>query len=241
MDRDKILRDMTSKKAQLIRTAGAEIIRNSQNEISIESLIPFLNKIKRETSGLELGGAFASNNRFYKFPIQIIEFHKRRKSFWSLKNKCTCNLYLSKSYLGFNPDKEAEGDTIQLIHKMKGNWTQDYIMQCLKCFEKYYVSERHYHYMWWHWEPLRFERQIMLSGNAPIDDEFQLLIKAIEQAIKVNNISKNSLIFESERLINHRTKLSDKVDTKDYEFRYGWNIIMDEILKEINQKIKNKG
>jgi len=240
MNIEKVINDITSKESQQIREAGAEIIRNSQNEEVIKSLIPYLNKIKRETNGLELGGAFATNNRFYKFPIEIIEFHKNLKSFGSKNEKCTCELYLSKTYEGFNPEKEAENQTIQLNIKIKGNWTQDYEMQCLKCQKKYHVSERHYHFIWWKWEPLKYERQIPISGNSNLDDEFKLLIKVVQNAIDIKNINKDALIFEKERLMNFRMKLAYHKATEFIETKYGWNEIFDEMINDIEQRIKKE-
>ena len=121
MNTEKVIQDLTSKDSQRIRESGLVVIQNSQNEEEIESLIPHLTKIKQATNGLKLGGAFASNNRFYEFPIEIIEFYKTQKSFWNPKRKCSCCLYLSKSYEGFNPEKEAENKSTQLNAKLKGN------------------------------------------------------------------------------------------------------------------------
>ena len=108
MDIEKVIQDLTSKESQPIRESGLTVIQNSQNEKQIESLIPFLFKIKQATNGLQLGGAFASNNRFYKFPIEIIEFYKNKKSIWRGNIECSCSLYLSKSYENFNLKKKLK-------------------------------------------------------------------------------------------------------------------------------------
>jgi len=240
MNIERIIKDLTSKESQRIRESGLIVIRNSQNEKAIKSLIPYLNQIKQSTNGLELGGAFASNNRFYKFPIEIIEFYKNRKSFWNRNKKCSCCLYLSKSYENYNPEKEVENESIKLKAKFKGNYTQDYSLQCLKCNQKYYVSERHYHYIWWHWEKLEDNDNINDSGNSSVDNEFRLLIKAVKEAIKPNDYSLKALNFEKERIVNFRYKLAYNKGTEHYEVKYEWNKIMDKLIEEINGRMNNE-
>lgn len=237
---NEIINDFISRDSQRIRQAGAEIIRNSQNESSIKPFIPFLNEIKKATQGLELGGAFAPNNRFYKFPIEIIEFHQRQTSNGNSKNRCTCELYLSETYDGFNPEIESENSSVDLNIKIKGNHTHDYEVQCLKCQKKYHVSERHYHFIWWKWELSKYERQIQTSGNNHLDNEFQLLIKIVRDAVNLNNINKDSLTFEKNRLTDYRMKLADNKKTAFIETKCGWNEIFDELINEIELKIKNK-
>jgi len=240
MNTEKVIQDLTSKESQRIRESGLVVIQNSQNEKEIEPLIPHLTKIKQATNGLKLGGAFAPNNRFYEFPIEIIEFYKNQKSFWNPKRKCSCCLYLSKSYEGFNPEKEAENESIQLNAKLKGNYTHDYDLQCLKCNQKYYVSERHYHYVWWHWEKFERNGKIIESGNRPIDNEFKLLVKAVEDAIKPNDYPINALNFEKERILNFRYKLAYNKGTEHYEGKYGWNQVLDKLVEEIDGRIDNE-
>lgn len=240
MDTEQVIQDLTSKDSQRIRKSGLIVIHNSQNEEEIESLLPVLTKIKQATNGLELGGAFASNNRFYEFPIEIIEFYKSQKSFWNSQRKCSCCLYLSKSYEGFNPEKEAENESIQLNAKLKGNYTHDYDILCLKCNQKYYVSERHYHYAWWHWEKFERNNKIIESGNSPIDNEFSLLIKAVKDTIKPKDYPINALNFEKERIVNFRNKLAYNKGTEHYEGKFGWNVIMDELIEEINGRMNNE-
>ena len=240
MNTEKIIQDLTSKESQKIRESGLAVIQNSQNEEIIELLIPYLNQIKKSTNGLELGGAFASNNRFYKFPMEVIEFYKNRNSFWNRNKKCSCCLYLSKSYESYNPEKEAENQSIKLNAKLKGNYTQDYSLQCLKCNQNYYVSERHYHNVWWHWEKLEENDNIIDSGNSPIDNEFKLLIKAVKDAIKPNDYPTNALNFEKERIIDFRYELAYNKGTEHYEVKYEWNKVMDKLIEEINGRMNNE-
>jgi hypothetical protein len=240
MNTEKVIQVLISKDSQRIRGSGYVVIQNSQNEKEIEMLIPHLTKIKQETKGLKLGGAFASNNRFYEFPIEIIEFYKNQKSFLNRNKECSCCLYLSKSYECFNPEKEAENESIQLNAKLRGNYTQDYDLQCLKCNQKYYVSERHYHYVWWHWEKFEINDKIIESGNSPIDNEFSLLVKAVKDTIKPKDYPINALNFEKERIVNFRYKLAYNKGTEHYEGKFGWNVIMDELIEEINGRMNNE-
>jgi hypothetical protein len=216
------------------------VIRNSQNEKVIKSLIPYLNKIKQSTDGLNLGGAIAPNNRFYQFPIEIIEFYKKRESIWNINKKCTCNLYLSKNYQDFNPEKEAENESIEMVIKIKGNWTQDYELNCLKFNEQFYVSERHYHWIWWHWEILKYSEELSLTGNAKIDKEFRLLIKVVKEASSRPNINKDALKFEKDRINDFRMKLAYNKGTEFIETKYGWDKVFDSVINSIDKRIKNE-
>ncbi|MFZ1703426.1 MAG: hypothetical protein WAT79_03715 [Saprospiraceae bacterium] len=240
MNTEKVIQDLTSKESQRIRESGLVVIQNSQNEKAIESLVPYLNQIKQSTNELKLGGAFASNDRFYKFPIEIIEFYKDKKSIWNRNSKCSCCLYLSKSYENYNPEKEAGNESIKLNAKLKGNYTQDYSLQCLKCNLNYYVSERHYHYVWWHWEKLEDYNNIIDSGNSSIDYEFKLLLKSVKDAIKPKDYPKKALNFEKERIMDFRYKLAYNKGTEHYEVKYEWNKIMDKLIEEINIRINNE-
>ena len=64
MNIKRIALDMTSKDVDRIRKSGVEIIKNSQNETQIEKLFPYRDDIYESTKNLDLGGAFATNNRF---------------------------------------------------------------------------------------------------------------------------------------------------------------------------------
>ncbi len=238
MNIDKVIQDLKSKNPIRIRESGLYVIQNSQNERVIKQLIPHLKQIKQSTIGLELGGAFATNNRFYKFPIEIIEFYNRRNSIWKRNTKCTCNLYLSKSYESYNPEKEALNESIELIVKLKGNWTQDYELKCLKCNQRYYISERHYHMIWWHWELLNYDSEISLTGNSKIDREYLLLTKVVKEAIATKNLNNDALNFEKQRIIDFRMKLACNKDTEMIETNFGWDKELDQIINTISEQMK---
>ena len=240
MNLEKIVQDLTSGELNRLRKSGLEVIENSQNEKAIESLIPHLSQIKRSPPDQELGGVFWPNIRFYFFPIEIIEFYKRRKSFWRRNTKCSCALYLSDSYRHFNPVKQAENDHVELVVHLKGNWTQDYEIKCLKCQQNFYVSEKHHHAIWWHWEKLKHPTEIPRSGILKIDREFLLLNKVVREAIARKNINLDALIYEKERILNFRKKLASDKETVKQEISYAWNKIIDTIINDIELLITNQ-
>ncbi len=151
MDTKTIIEEITSKNVQRIRISDCEIIYSGQDEEKIKPLIPFIELIKEETNGLDLGGALAPNKRFPEYAIKTLEFHRDMKG-------CTCELY-SGDYDGFNPRKELEKGNIKITSEIKGDWAYDYIVEYQKCGASYDVIEREYHYTWWKWT----KREIAIS------------------------------------------------------------------------------
>ena len=143
MNTQDIIDDITSKDIQKIRTSSCEIIDSGQDEAKIKPLIPFIELIRKETNGLDLGGAFAPNKRFPEYAIKTIEFHRDR-------NGCTCELYAGE-YDCFDPRQEYKKGHIKLTSEIKGDWAYDYVVECQKCGEHYDVMERNGHYTWWKW------------------------------------------------------------------------------------------
>jgi hypothetical protein len=233
MNVEKVVTGLTSKESDLIRQAGLEVINNSQNQKIIESLIPHLKQIRNSTRGLELGGAFATNNRFYKFPIEIIEFYKSKLSISNRNKKCSCTLYVSKNYESFNPEKESVNKTIRQNVKLIGNYNTNYEIQCEKCNKKYYVSEREYHYTWWKWRSIDQEVELKLSGNPPIDNEYTFLISSIQSVIKNEPRNKTELKYSLERIRNFRMKLGSFKGTEFYESRFEWKIEFENLENKI--------
>lgn len=234
-----IIEDMTSKDVMRIRRAGAVVIKNSQNESFIYQLIPFKKKINRSTKELELGGAFASNNRFYQFPLEIIEFHKKLNSFFNISKKCTCELYLSKSFQCFDPDKESENKSIRLNHKIKGNHTYDSEIECLKCGSKFYVSERHYHYVWWKWIRITEPVEVNKSENLDLTNELEFILSSIQTIIKNEHLHPNLLNLQKERLLRFRQKLASNNNTATLEKASDWTKNIDTLINNMNAKIES--
>ena len=121
-------------------------------------LVEYLPQIKEKTIGLNMGGAFAPNQRYIDFAIKTIEFHKENK-------ECSCALFVEKykltndvvsreiQYECFNPQKEVEKENVEIVEKIviPEKWITDYVVKCLKCGQKFKVEEREYHYTWWNW------------------------------------------------------------------------------------------
>jgi len=225
-----IINDFISRDVYRIRKAGAEIINNSQNENAIKKLIPYKWIIKLSTIGLELGGLFASNNRFYKFPLEIIEFHKRHKN-------CTCHLYLSESYLYFNPEVQSQQKSLKLNCKIKGNWTYDYEVECLKCQNKYHVSMRNHHVEWWKWTKITQSIEFERSGNEDLDKELNLRLAIIATILNNELADKSELKFHKENVIEFRMKIANNDKTNNYEAIFKWSILFNNLIERIDVEI----
>jgi hypothetical protein len=139
-----ILDDIFSEDSHRIWKASCEIVSLSQDRNRMIEFVPHLNKIKRKTKNVDLGGAFAPNNRFLNKAINAIEFHKRSEG------SCSCCLLGEDS----NPKDEEINENMVILEKyyMEGsNYIDYYIVECKLCGKKYRVEEREYHYTWWKW------------------------------------------------------------------------------------------
>jgi hypothetical protein len=233
MSIEDIVSDMTSKDVSKIRTASSEIIRNCQNKAVISKLIPFRDTIHHATLGLELGGAFALNNRFYKIALEIIDLHKNKK-------KCTCQIYETKTYECFNPEIESTNKSISLNVKTNYNNNLEYEIQCLRCKSKYYVSEREYHYTWWKWMKIKNDIILKSCGIEMVDKELHFIVNSIYTML--SKYSEKNTLFDSQkdRLLHFRRELLSHKSTEYFETSLQWFIVLDKLEKEIESKIVNK-
>jgi hypothetical protein len=230
MDIDKVIQDMTSRDVDRIRTAGAEIIKNSQNEEQIKKLFPYRDDIYNSTRNLDLGGAFAPNKRFYEFPLEIIDYHVLLNSQKENLGKCTCDLYL-KSYHDYDPNEEALNDSMTLFAKAIGDYTFVYGMKCEKCKRRFHISERHYHYIWYKWDILTKDIVAPSSGSE-IDNALKLYLDIIYSAI--NELSqKNELKFHKENFTYYRNRLLQDESTKDYENTHNWSGLIKKAYEDL--------
>ncbi len=159
MTTEEIISKITSRNTYKVWESSCKIIEFGQNSEKIIELIPFLSLIKEKTMNLDMGGMFASNQRFIDFAVKTIEFHK-------LNNQCNCQLYIEKfkmtndivdrqlTHDGFNPRKESERGNIKILDTIyiENKWIDFYIVECEKSKTKYKVEERDGHYMFWNWE-----------------------------------------------------------------------------------------
>ena len=159
MTPEEIIEKITSKNSHKVWESACKIIEFGQDHEKIAPLIEHLPLIKEKTYGLDMGGAFAVNQRFIDYAIATLEFHKNT-------NRCLCGLYVEEYainheeylnkkfyYEGTNPNCEVEKENIKILNivRIEGKWIDYYLIECLRCGTKYKVEEREGHYMWWHW------------------------------------------------------------------------------------------
>lgn len=233
MDIARIVEDMTSRDVDRIRKAGAEIIENSQRKDQIRKLFPYRDDIFKSTRYLDLGGRVASNNRFYNFPIEIIDFHAALNG----HDRCTCELYL-KSYQDFDPNVEVNNGSMTLFAKGIGDYTFVYGMKCRKCNRRFHASERHYHYVWYKWDILTKEVSVPRTSTE-IDLIFKLYLDIIYTSLAEDS-QRSDLKFHKENLTYYRKRLMEDETTKDYEARYGWTPMLNKAINDIELVINKK-
>lgn len=158
MTTEEIYEYIISRDQDKVWKSACEIIDSGQNHRKIKPLVEFLPLIVERTKNLNLGGMFASNQRFVDFAIKTINFHKNEKV-------CYCGLYVEKYFLTndivkrelqyecFNPNKELEKGNIDIIDiiRIENKWIDYYKVECKKCKKRYKVEERDGHYMFWNW------------------------------------------------------------------------------------------
>jgi len=158
MTAEEIIESITSRDTHKVWESACEIINCGQDRTLVAPLIKYLPEIKSSTAGLDMGGAFAPNQRFIDFAITTIEFHKDNEG-------CPCALFTKKykftndvvkkeiQYEGFNPDKEAKKGNIKIVDTtyIDNNWVNYYMVECAKCATRYKVEEREGHFMFWRW------------------------------------------------------------------------------------------
>ncbi|MHC5218400.1 hypothetical protein ACYSNR_17320 [Enterococcus sp. LJL128] len=138
-----ILEDILSKDPQKVWAASCAIISLGQDEEVINKLLPFLDKIKKGTRGVALGGYLAPNQRFVDKAIKTISFYQENKS-------CSCCLFDEMS----NPVDEQKNSNVFLLETVAypdSSYVDYYRVQCKKCNAGYQVFERQSHFPWWEW------------------------------------------------------------------------------------------
>ena len=144
MKTKEILEEITSRDTHKVWRSSCHIISISQNNDEIKPLLKHIDEIKSKTKDLDMGGAFAPNQRFIDSAIKVLEFHENLK-------QCPCFLLLG---LGRDPNKEVEQHSVKIINitYMEDSWVDFYNVACEKCSTKYKVIEREAHFKWWKWE-----------------------------------------------------------------------------------------
>lgn len=158
MTTQEIIENITSRDTHKVWESACEIINFGQDYYAIAPLLDYLPIIRNSTEDLDMGGAFAPNQRFIDFAIATIEFHKNTEqcpcALFTKKFKLTNNLVKREiQYEGFNPNKEAEKGNVEILDTVyiDNNWIDYYVVKCVKCTAYYKVEEREGHYMFWNW------------------------------------------------------------------------------------------
>jgi len=138
--------EITSRDTHKVWRSACEIISLGQRRENILPLVGHLPEIIEKTKGLEMGGAFAPNQRFVDFAIRTIEFHRDSSA-------CPCVLYTEH---GVDPNKEVEKGNIEITETelIDEKWVENYLAECNKCGRRFEIIERESHYRWWGWKVL---------------------------------------------------------------------------------------
>jgi hypothetical protein len=233
-----VVQDMTSRDVDRIRKAGLAIIQHSQNEAYISQLIPYRDTIYQHTRKLDLRGALATNNRFYTFPITIIDHHTLLQKAANTANRCTCDLYL-KTYQDFNPNEEARNNTITLVASAIGAYTWVYGITCEKCKRRFHVSERHYHYVWYKWDILSSDIPIARNQSA-VEEALKLYVDILYTALQ-EPTQHADVKFHQENLRYYRNTLLQEADTKDVVTQSRWKVLLEEVFAAVENHTTPQG
>ena len=142
----KIIQEIISRDTHKVWSSSCHVISTGQDRNSILPLIEYLPVIREKTKNLEMGGAFAPNQRFIDFAIRTIEFHRDCET-------CPCCLYLEH---GVDPNNEVSRGNVSIanITRIDGKWIDFYDISCTRCNQKYKVIERDSHFKWWKWSKI---------------------------------------------------------------------------------------
>lgn len=137
----KLLDDILSHDAHRVWLSSGTLAKYSQNEDIMREFIPYLDEIKAETRGLELGGLIGTNKRFVDKVIRILEHYK-------VGEGCSCCLFSEDD----NPQNFDTLNVEETVNHKDINMVDYYFVKCKKCGKRYKVHEREYHFPWWEWK-----------------------------------------------------------------------------------------
>ncbi|MBZ9750783.1 hypothetical protein K7W42_07900 [Deinococcus sp. HMF7604] len=141
-DAASLLADLTSRDPQRVWAASHAVIR-----LPVAArlpLVPHLAAIRQATDGLDLGGAFYSNNDHLRQALRTLEAAR--------DGRCSCTLY--PGYLFYNPNKEQASGAVNILSTSPPDWNMTYRCGCRVCGTEYTVEQGEYHYTWWDWTPI---------------------------------------------------------------------------------------
>jgi len=139
-----LLEDLTSRDPKRIREASCAV-RKLRDRSELAHLVQDLDRIKKLTKGVKLGGMLRPNSSHLDFAIRKLELAGSSED-------CFCSLYPLDDM--FDPTGEEKDGNIKIIATVlaEGNWVDHYDCVCSLCGARFRVEEREYHYTWWSWQ-----------------------------------------------------------------------------------------
>lgn len=148
MDAKELLEDFISGDPDKVISASNAIISRCNDRDLIAPLLDHLTEINKKIKHLDLGGKLAPNKRFVNHALRIIRFYKSGKA-------CPCSLYPYSGYDGYDPENEQDKNNIRITSTTTEAMSTTYIVECMKCGEKYSVLGLERHYKFWKWSELK--------------------------------------------------------------------------------------
>jgi hypothetical protein len=139
----RLLEDLTSRDPKRIWEASCAV-RKLRDRSELAHLVEHLDRIKRATKGVKLGGMLRPNSSHLDFAIRKLELT-------GTSDDCLCSLYPLDDMFDPTGEEEAGNITITATVLTDGNWVDHYDCVCTLCGARFRVDEREYHYTWWAW------------------------------------------------------------------------------------------
>ena len=97
-----------------------------------------------------------------------------------------CQLYITGTYDGYNPNKESEKGNVNIKLSKKYHWMADYVVSCERCNREFDVEEREGHYTWSRWK----YKNTLVNQNLPkkIIKHVEYLKESLKASFEVQSI-----------------------------------------------------
>lgn len=129
-----------------VLSASWDIV-NLRDKKQLKILCENLEEIKFKTSGIELGGSIAPNQRVLDQAIAKLKQ-------LMISDVCFCVFYPRGE--NFNPRMEAERGYVEIKEEKrnKSGWIEFTECFCSECGTRYKVYEKEYHFTYWEWRKI---------------------------------------------------------------------------------------